>query len=305
MQTEWRDRFILTPDVTLPGERAALYRAAARGAFVRVIRGAYVEAAYWAGLDYEERHLTRMRAARLLDPGLVFSHLTAALAHGLPVVGGDLAIPHALGEPSGGTRSRTWLRRHAIARPRTIELIDGIPVTSLVDTLVDVAAGYPPEVAVPALDHAIAHAGVGREEVLAGLSLVPPSGGAVRGTWSARFADPRSGSAGESLSRVGIHRLGLPHPELQVRIEDALGFIGVVDFYWPDHRLIGEFDGLGKYLREALTGGRTAGEVVVEEKHREDRLRATGRGVARWGWQDARNTGSLRRILADAGLRAV
>lgn len=303
MDIDWHDRFILTPALTIPGERAALYRAAAHGAFVRVIRGAYVEAAYWAGLDFEGRHLTRMRAARLLDPSLVFSHLSAALLRGLPVVGGDLAVPHALGDPLGGSRSRTWLRRHLLARPRQVEVIDDIPVTTLADTLVDVAAGYPPDIAVPVLDHALAQADVSREELLAGLADVPPSGGAVRGALSVRFADPLAGSPGESLSRVVIHRLRLPRPELQVRIEDGRGLVGIVDFFWPDHRLIGEFDGVGKYLREGLAAGRDPGEIVMEEKRREDRLRATDRRVARWGWDAARSPSMLGRILRDAGLR--
>ena len=126
----------------------------------------------------------------------------------------------------------------------------------------------------------------------------------MRGAWATRFADPRSGSPGESLSRVAIHRLRLPAPELQVRVEDVRGLAGVADFYWPDIRLVGEFDGVGKYLREGLTGGREPGEIVMAEKRREDRIRATGRGVARWGWDAARNPAKLRRILSERGLRA-
>jgi len=304
MSTDWHENFILTPAIAIPAERAALYRAAARGEFVRVRRSVYVPAAYWAGLDYDGRHRARIRAAQLLDPSLVFSHLSAALLWNLPVVGGDLSVPHALGDHSSGSRSRTGLRRHAIGAARHITIVDGVPVTGLAETCAHVAAGYDPEVSVPTLDAALVGDAVSREEILELLSRTPRSGGAVRGAWATRFADPRSGSPGESLSRVAIHRLRLPAPELQVRVEDVRGLAGVADFYWPDIRLVGEFDGVGKYLREGLTGGREPGEIVMAEKRREDRIRATGRGVARWGWDAARNPAKLRRILSERGLRA-
>ncbi len=305
MTTDWYDDYILTPAITIPAERAALYRAAARGAFVRVLRGVYVRAAYWDALDFEGRHRARMRSAWLLDPRLVFSHLSAALLWGLPTVGGDMSVPHALGDHSSGSRSRTGLRRHAVGRAEHYVVIDGLPATTLVDTCAHVAAGYEPEVSIPTLDFALAQTGVSREAVIERLVSTPASGGAVRGRWATAFADPLAGSPGESLSRVAIHRLRLPAPSLQVRVVDALGLAGIVDFSWPDHRLIGEFDGVGKYLREAFTGGRDPGEVVVDEKLREDRLRATGLRVARWGWDAARNPVKLRRILSEQGLRAV
>lgn len=304
MDHDWRDRFILTPAISIPGERAALYRGAARGEFVRVIRGAYLRSDDWESLGFEGRHLARIRAARLLDPDLVFSHLSAAMLWGLPIIGGDLTVPHALGEIRSGSRSRTWLRRHELSRPRAVAWVDGIPVTTLLDTLVDVAAAYDPELSVPVLDAALARTEVTRAALVEGLALVPTSGGAVRGRWAVGFADGRSGSPGESLSRVGIHRLRLPRPELQIEVMDAHGLAGIVDFWWPDVRLVGEFDGVGKYLREEFTDGRDLGEIVMAEKRREDRIRATDRRVARWGWDAARSAPMLRRILSEAGLRA-
>ena len=117
------------------------------------------------------------------------------------------------------------------------------------------------------------------------------------------FADGCSASPGESLSRVAIHAAGLPAPELQMSFYDRRGFIGTVDFWWPEYRLIGEFDGKGKYLREEYTHGRTASQIVMEEKEREDRLRALGNGVTRWGWSIARSGPRLRAHLMEAGLR--
>jgi hypothetical protein len=70
--------------VVLPGERSALYRGAARGDFVRVIRGVFASADGWAALTPEEQHLERLRAATLLEPDVVFTRWSAAVLHRLP-----------------------------------------------------------------------------------------------------------------------------------------------------------------------------------------------------------------------------
>jgi hypothetical protein len=80
---------------------------------------------------------------------------------------------------------------------------------------------------------------------------------------------------------------GLPAPELQFEVYDAAGvLVGTTDFAWRRHRLLGEFDGRVKYGR-LLRPGQTPGEVVWEEKLREDALRrTTGFGMERLVWAD-------------------
>jgi hypothetical protein len=94
------------------------------------------------------------------------------------------------------------------------------------------------------------------------------------------FADERSESVGESRSRVAIALAGLPEPVLQWEVA---GFR--TDFGWPDHCVVGEFDGEIKYGR-LLRPGQQPGDVVFAEKRREDALRAHGLEVVRWTWQD-------------------
>ena len=48
---------------------------------------------------------------------------------------------------------------------------------------------------------------------------------------------------------------------------------------------VGEFDGEIKYGR-LLKPGQSPGEVVFAEKVREDRIRATELGMARWVWDE-------------------
>lgn len=306
MDDAWHSHYLVTPRISNPGERAAIYRGAARGEFVRVVRGVYVARDMWDSLDFEGRHLARVRGVALLRPGTVFSHLSAALVWKLPVVGGDLAIPRCVVPHAPGGRSMTGLRRHAVGIPDDVRRIDGLLVTAPSDTAVHIAAGYRPEVAVPVLDAVLGRPdlAVEREDLRARAAILPASSGSARAAWSIEFADAASGSPGESLSRVGIHRLGLPAPQLQVRFLDAFVLIGVVDFWWPDAQVIGEFDGIGKYLRDFSDLGRNPADIVVAEKRREDRLRALGPRVVRWDWPIARDLTALRRRLSEAGLRA-
>ena len=51
-----------------------------------------------------------------------------------------------------------------------------------------------------------------------------------------------------------------------------------------------------------LRGGRSAERVVLDEKIREDRLRALGLRVVRWRWPAATTPGALATALSAAGL---
>lgn len=91
-------------------------------------------------------------------------------------------------------------------------------------------------------------------------------------------------------------------PALQGRYSDRSGFIGRVDFDWPDHFTVGEFDGLAKYRDPGLLGGADPAEVVIREKLREDRLRGLGLTVVRWTFADLRTRHGLCTLLRSAGL---
>ena len=88
-----------------------------------------------------------------------------------------------------------------------------------------------------------------------------------------------------------------PKPEPQFEIVDG-AFAAWVDFGWPEFRTIGEYDGKIKYS-ELVPDGKTAADVLFEEKIREDRLRALGWQVVRWIWTDLLHpTGLIRRLHA-------
>jgi hypothetical protein len=81
----------------------------------------------------------------------------------------------------------------------------------------------------------------------------------------------------ESISRLRLVNAGLPEPMLQYPLYDREGLIGYADMGWPELGVIGECDGLMKYQ---------SGEVLIQEKRREDRIRALGFIVVRWTWDD-------------------
>ena len=68
--------------------------------------------------------------------------------------------------------------------------------------------------------------------------------------------DGAAESAGESLSRQVFRRGGLPSPVLQYCIDGPDGFVAYADFAWPEHGVLGEFDGKEKYLRSVRADDR-------------------------------------------------
>jgi hypothetical protein len=216
---------------------------------------------------------------------------------------------HALATGPTGRTTHDFVRH--VGPAAVADRIDGIAVTPLARTVVDVARTETFTNAVTVADAVLAGIRIGPRLVRADrndLTCQLDSVGIARGTRAARlaldFASPKAESPGESVSRVSIARARLPAPLLQQRFSDREGSM-FVDFWWPDIGVIGEFDGVGKYLREPWTGGRSAAEVVIDEKVREDRLRQQ-RGVStvvRWGWDVALSVSRLEALLRRAGVR--
>ncbi|MGY1779002.1 hypothetical protein [Geodermatophilus sp. SYSU D01036] len=165
-----------------------------------------------------------------------------------------------------------------------LTLVDGVLLTGLARTVVDLARSVPFESAVVTADAALAAGGVTRADLAACLQRMGPVPGSRRAARVVAFADGRSESVGESRSRVLLHRLGFPAPDLQVRLlRSDRSVVGRCDFGWRARRTVGEFDGRVKYRADE---GRDPGDVVFREKLREDEIRDSGWEVARWTWAD-------------------
>lgn len=255
--------------------------------WVKVRRGVVVRAATWVRLTPGQRHaaFVHSTAMQLKSATLpTFSHTSAAALHRLPRVTAwptraDVSI-------SGGKVHSSGLVRRHLADLGEPDVVDGVPVTPLLRTLIDLARAEELPDAVAAADHALHHHLCTREDLMAELALVPAGArGRARAALVVDLAEAGAMSVGESLSRVQMFRLNIPRPTLQVPIEDEDGLIGVGDFGWDG--VIGEFDGRMKYrIREGMSP-EEAEKVLWSEKLREDRIRATDHRMARWIWADA------------------
>jgi hypothetical protein len=201
------------------------------------------------------------------------------------------------------------VQRH-YAPPAGLKVVrrDGLLITGRVRTVLDLAAFTPFAEAVVPLDHVLRPdaaqglVGLTKEMLLAGIDGNYSAAAARRIRAAVEFADPRSGSVGESYSRALIRVAGFEPPALQHEIHDRTGLVGYTDYYWDGSRLAGEFDGIEKYLKSTYLQGRTSSQAVVDEKLREDRIRAAGIRVVRWVWADLMAAGQLERKLAAAGV---
>ncbi|WP_329005106.1 hypothetical protein OHA18_17155 [Kribbella sp. NBC_00709] len=270
----------------------------------RVRHGQYVERTDLNHLPPWERRLLLHRrlvygAVNAMRPGTaVVSHHSALVVHDVPVWDVDLNEVQLTRSNSARSGSAAGVRHHhgKLIGDAVLE-VDNLAVTSIARSLVETAATVSFEGAVVSADAVLRGALVPDAELRSAVALAEfwPGGPNVRAALG--FASPLAESVAESRVRVLMHQQGLPVPELQAVFHDADGFIGRVDFYFPEHRTIVEFDGMSKYA-----DGSSA--VLIHEKAREDRLRALGLQVVRLTWEDlahpARTAMLIRRAFAGA-----
>lgn len=290
-----RDPVFLRRDAIAAGLDDRALRALVRaGEAVRIRRGAYVDAEVWRAADDVERFRLRGRAVLLTHPEVALSHTSAAAEWGLRLWGADLGRVHVTRiDGHQGVPARDVAYHHGKVRPDEV-VHDGdrrlvLPLRAAVETAMvnEIECGVccldtllDPRLDLPGV------APVAPDDLTRAVRSVGHWPGALRLQITARLVRVGSQSVGESRSRVMCWRHRLPEPQLQFEVRDGSRLVAVTDFAWPEHRLLGEFDGKGKYLRPH-DPGQDPGEVVFAEKKREDLARAlTGFGMARWTWGD-------------------
>jgi hypothetical protein len=316
-QCRWHGRFM--PDIPplflsrdrilhgiTPNELAKRVKA---GALIRVRHGVYVDGPAWQKMKPWEQYRLRVQAAaETFEKPAIFARHSSASVWGIPTIGLDHPV-EALTLKNDGGRSRAGVSRH-FAAPGGLQVVrrEGLLVTDRIRTVLDLAAFTPFPNAVVPVDHVLRPDRARRLPALTKAELEAAIGTHYSGAARRRilavieFADPLSGSAGESLSRALIHVAGFEVPILQQRISDPAGLVGYGDFYWKQSKVVGEFDGEEKYAKPEYLKGRTPSQAVVAEKNRENRIRATGMNVVRWDWDELMQAGTLERMLAAAGV---
>lgn len=278
-------------------------RSRRRGEVLRLNRGVYAVRDEWNALAPWQRYGLRVQAHAMWHPDDVLCLESAAVLLGLPLVGGDHDI-HVLSEHGATSRRSGGVRVHTMAASdRTFAEVDGIRVTSLADTCIDIARSRH-----PALALAVADATVRRDPSLGDLALVvlneerSSARGRRQARWALHRADRAAESPLESISRASIEWLGFPAPELQERFPGTDEREDRVDLWWPAQRIAGEADGHHKY------DGRFGDplEALRAREKRDRRLLAAGvRTVVHWAWDDVAEATSLRAMLRGVGMPIV
>ena len=174
----------------------------------RVRRGAYAEPLP-PDASAENRHRQLIAAALPgLHPGAVVSHGSAAVVHALPVWRGALDRVHVTRSIASGGHRRRLVHVHAAPlRDSDVIRVNGVAVTSIARTVLDLARTVPFQQAVSAGDRALA-LGLDPEALRNGLARMRSWPGVRAAQRSCGFMDPRSESVGESFSRVRFRRAG-------------------------------------------------------------------------------------------------
>lgn len=268
----------------------------------RVRRGVYALAEDLKLASRRARYLCRIEAVSVTRDRPVFARESALAIHGLPFGVDPERVFTAGGASTAGVKAGV------VHSPVELDALDVVAVGDLLVcssayALADVARRRDSLVAVAALDAALRTELVSVDDVFAALSRQGPRG-RRRAEWSIAFADGAAESVGESYSRVRIHQLGYPAPELQPRVIGRSGREYRPDVRWSlgsGRPLLGEFDGAVKYGELAEQAGKTGAQALAEEKAREDDLRFA-HDVARWVWDDLMRPARLDAVLAAHGL---
>jgi hypothetical protein len=213
-------------------------------------RGVYADSAEFTGSDAARQHAFYVTAALLLTSGTA-SHGSAAVLHGLDLLGRkpDESVTLTRSRRSGGSRSnRNNVLIHTARLPSDhVTTLFGRPVTTPARTVIDIARASTFMHGVVTADSALHNKKTTREELAAVFAYCKDWPGASTAARVLDFCDHRAESPLESCARVVFRKYRLPPPELQLEIFGKNGFIGRVDFCWPQYRTISEADGLMKY----------------------------------------------------------
>lgn len=285
-------------------------RAVRQGLWIRMRWRVFVTAE-----DYAEAaaHPARLEALRVRCLLLALSRkriaaagLSAARIHGLELLGHpstELVVCTADTGVKPTRRDGYCLRAAHLPAEQVVRRYQ-TPVTSIGRTLLDLVTNLDFVSAVVATESALRQGLIvpARFDALLATAAGRPEVNKARKVFA--FADGRTETVLESVSRVTMSQLDIPMPTPQTVLYVAGREIRV-DFDWaPDLDLVGEADGLEKYLPNGGTDRAATLRAVQDEKDRERRILTVRREIVRWGWREANDPRLLAAILLPAIARA-
>lgn len=223
-----------------------------------------------------------IRTSSASPPPEVFSHISAALIHGLPIA---YPVTHQVEvvRPGVNRRFKSIHVRGVTIPKHHRQGVRGTEVTTLERTLIDVARTYNPDISVSMLDNALRRGLTTREKILATLAQCLETRNTKRVHLALDLADARRESPAESIAAVRFFQHGFAGLVPQVEFDaTSLRAKVRVDFCHRAARLIVEIDGIGKlYL-----GSGVPREELERERRREQWLRDQGWRVIRISWKE-------------------
>lgn len=245
-----------------------------------------------------EKIAQAIMASELDERHETFSHLSAAVIHGLPVVDRPFERVEVY-RATVPQKHRHLQVRHAKLPGRHVTVVGIYRVTTIERTLIDVALTHATTSAVAMLDHALHHGLTTVGELDSMVEDRREARGQARVRTALDLMDARRESPGESVVAVRFFEHGIDGFVPQVEFRDRFGEVRVrVDFCHEASKTIVEFDGLEKYLMD-LARTRVA---IEDEKVRDAWLAARGYRVIHLVWRDlysARAFEEIKRIVAE------
>ncbi|HEY3726564.1 MAG TPA: DUF559 domain-containing protein, partial [Solirubrobacteraceae bacterium] len=242
--------------------KQAIHTLIANGWLHRVHRGVYA-----VGHTRISLRAHWMAAVLACGPNAVLSHRAAAALYDLRA-----STTGPIDVTSKKRHNLQGIRCHRVRTlsPKDTTTVDGIPVTTIARTLLDLAETLPPQqlrttlesaqrrdlLNLPALDNLIARS-PGRHGIKPLTSVIK----------SLREEAPWTQSELERRFLELIREAGLPEPQCNVSVDGI-----VVDFYWPQHQLVVEVDGFRFHKTR---------RSFEEDRRRDARHAVAGRRVIR------------------------
>ena len=259
-------------------ERSTLDKRVARGALTKAQSTVYAfpgSAATW------QREVTSLV---LSVPGLAAaSHKTAAFIWGMtsfePETTEVVTARHRRIH-----RQNPQIHESKDLQPADVTVVDGIPTTTSVRTVVDVGASASQQYVEHCLDTGLRLELFTLMEVQAFIKRVARSGrsgiGKIRPLVDERIGwHAATESALEDRFRRLITRSGLPVPASQYLVHEASAVVCRADFAYPDHRILIELDGEQYHMDRA---------TFQNDREKQNRAHALGWTVYRFTWRQVK-----------------
>jgi very-short-patch-repair endonuclease len=255
------------------------------GRWIKLLEGIYVPAETFIGADAARQHALTVAAwqIRLRRPA-VASHTSTLRMRNVDLLddGGKATLSTSTGRSKLYDGARIYVAYLHSDHLRHTP-IHGVATTTEARAVVDVARTLSFRAGVVAADSAMHLGLVSRASLRRVVSDCGGWPGIRQASNIVEFAEKKTESPAESLSRVMFREQQIEMPECQVWIAINSEFPEHrVDFLWRRLGVIGEVDGKIKYKDQ---------NARWQEKRREEALQDDGYEVVRWSYGDAINDG--------------